>query len=423
MTWLEQPRGYLDPLYYADAASDTEQHLRADFAKHYALREIAPYGETPADVARLENSAVELAAPWVHHDMPQWRTLWGQIDAVAGEWEADSEAARRYFDSLARSRHAGDRSVDDMTWRTLRQAREITGHTDGIAYGSSQDQASWRATGPSRLITNTTTSQAHSAPDTAAASTQGTGPVLSAVDRALGARPGARLLSMDEVEAVIDGIDLALDWEEELGDRDGTEQLARQAALLREVQDLTAEHSRVADGQGEPIDDPEALVEHMESLLAQVRRARADALAGGVEYSDIDLAYRAGLDGTYWSDRPAHPHLGRIAQLTAERDDARAEAATLRGVVADLRNQLARHAAAPTSTETAAAPTLSTPTTVNPAVGADTTGDGGTAIGAAIDAAIPDGAGNDWDVAIATTEPDEPIPASLRTDVVEEVSR
>ncbi|MFE9328222.1 hypothetical protein ACIHDR_43455 [Nocardia sp. NPDC052278] len=142
MTWLEQPRGYLDPRYYADAASETEQHLRADFAKHYALREIAPFGETPADVARLENNAVELAAPWVHHDMPQWRTLWGQIDAAAGAWEADSEAARRGFDSIARSRDAGDRSVDDMSWRTLRQAREITGHTDGIAYGSNQDQAS-----------------------------------------------------------------------------------------------------------------------------------------------------------------------------------------------------------------------------------------------------------------------------------------
>ncbi|WP_157124330.1 hypothetical protein [Nocardia pseudovaccinii] len=421
MTWLEQPRGYQDPLYYADAASDTEQHLRADFAKHYALREIAPYGETPSDVARLENSAVELAAPWVHHGMPQWRALWGQIDAATDEWETDPEAARRYFDGIARSRQAGDRSVDDMSWRTLRQAREITGHTDGTAYGSSQDQASWRAPGPQlRLITNTTAPQAHSAPDTAAASAQGTGPVLSAVDRALGARPGAQLLSMDEVGAVIDGIDLALDWEEELGDRNGTDQLARQAALLCEVQDLTAEHSRVADGQGEPIGDSQALVEHMESLLAQLRRARAEALAGGVEQSAIDLAYRAGLDGTYWSDRPAHPHLGRIAQLTAERDDARAETAALRAVVADLRDQLARRAAAPTSTETAAAPTLSTPAIVNPTIGADTTGDGGAAIGAAIDAAIPDDAGNDWDTA---TEPAEPVLDSPRAEVIEEAVR
>ncbi|MEV5835391.1 hypothetical protein [Nocardia sp. NPDC052112] len=417
MTWLEQPRGYLDPLYYADAASDTEQRLRADIAKHYALREIAPYGETPADVARFQNSAVELAAPWVHHDMPQWRTLWGQIDAAIKEWEADPEATRRYFDSIARSRQAGDRSVDELAWRTLRQAREITGHTDGIAYGSSQDQASWRAPGPQlRLITNTTEPQAQSTTDTQAASVQPTGPVLSAVDRALGARPGAQLLSMDEVEAVIDGIDLALDWEEELGDRDGTSQLARQAALLREVQDVTAEHSRVADGLGEPIQDPHALVEHMESLLAQVRRARTEALAGGVEHSDIDLAYRAGLDGTYWNERPAHPHLGRIAQLTTERDDARAETATLRGIVADLRNQLARHAAAPTATETAAAPTLSTPATVNP-IGADDSGD---AIGTAVDVAMPDGADSTWDTAI---EPTEPVPASLRTEVVEEVHR
>ncbi|MFI6956625.1 hypothetical protein ACIBJI_24560 [Nocardia sp. NPDC050408] len=421
MTWLEQPRGYQDPLYYADAASDTEQHLRADFAKHYALREIAPYGETPADVARLENSAVGLAAPWIHHPAAQWRTLWGQIDAATGEWEADPEAARRYFDSIARSQQAGDRSVDELTWRTLRQAREITGHTDGIAYGSSQDQASWRAPGPQlRLITNTTAPRAQPSPDTPAASMQGTGPALSAVDRALGARPGAQLLSMDEVGAVIDGIDLALDWEEELGDRDGTEQLARQAALLREVQDLTAEHSRVADGHGEPIQDPQAFVEHAESILAQLHRARAEAVAGGVEHSDIDLAYRAGLDGTYWSDRPAFPHLGRIAQLAAERDDARAEAATLRGVVADLRNQLARHAAAPTSTETAAAPTLSTPTTANPTIGADATGAGGAAIGAAIDAAIPDGAGNDWDTA---TEPAEPVRGSLRAEVIEEAVR
>lgn len=44
MNWLEQPRGFHDPAYYADAESDTERQLRADYAKYYTLRGIARYG-------------------------------------------------------------------------------------------------------------------------------------------------------------------------------------------------------------------------------------------------------------------------------------------------------------------------------------------------------------------------------------------
>lgn len=440
MKWLKRPRGYQDPRYYTDAATDIEAKLRAGYAQRYALAQIANHGANPESIAELHGYIAELDKTWGHHESQQCRTRWEQLKAATDAWHARPETTRRIFDRIAQSLEAGHLPVDQETWRTLRQAREITGHTDGQTYGSSQDGAGWRSPGPQlRSMTNTADleTQPTGQPPAAVAletTTDAPRPHLSLVDRALGATPDAPQFSMAEVDAVIDGTDALLNWEEihellvpavvrdapiAFSYTDIADRQAEQAAMLREVQNLAAEHTRLVDHWDGPREEDQARIERLELLRDGLGQARFDALESGLDQADVDAAYHAGLEGTRWSEQPAHPHLGHIEQLTAERDNARAEVQGLRERVEDLRRQLDHPAAAPTGTETEAAPTLSTPATVSSTIGAD---GGGGAIGKAIDAAITDDAGVDWDLD-DTSEPLEPVHDDARIEAGQETGR
>jgi hypothetical protein len=95
----------------------------------------------------------------------------------------------------------------------------------------------------------------------------------------------------------------------------------------------------------------------------------------GAADADIFGAYRAGLDGTYWSDRPGSPGMGRLAYLMQERDHARADAAGL-------------HAGTDLSPDRSAEPAPTVAAEFG--VAADGADGGGAAISDAIDAAFPD---------------------------------
>ncbi|MFX0574669.1 hypothetical protein [Nocardia nepalensis] len=439
MKWLKQPRGYQDPRYYTDAATDTEANLRAAYAQRYNLALIANHGESPESIAELHGYIAELDKTWGAHESAECRKLWHESKAATDVWHARPETARRHFARIAASRESGDLVVDEKDWRTLRQACEITGHADGQPYGSVQDGAGWRSPGPRlRSMTNTADLEAQPTgrPPTDVASettTEAARSNLSLVDRALGATPGARQFSMAEVEAVLADTDAALNWEEvhtslvpavirdaqiTFDYTDIADRHAEQAAMLREVQNLAAEHTRLVDHWDGPREEDQARIERLELLRDGLGQARIDALESGLDQADVDAAYHAGLEGSRWSEQPAHPHLGHIELLTAERDHAHAEAQSLRETVNDLRRQLEHPAAAPTGTETEAAPTLSTPETVNSTIGAD---GGGGAIGKAIDAAITDDAGTDWDLD-DTSAPIEPVHSSARIEAGQEAT-
>ncbi|WP_433664658.1 hypothetical protein ACQPW1_22460 [Nocardia sp. CA-128927] len=425
MSWLEQPRGYLDPRYYRDANSDIERQLRADYARYHTLRNIAEYGEGPEGKSQLKGYADQAAATWRDHELPQWRTLWEQLEAATDAWDARPETTRLLFDRVAQSIDAGDLGVDEMTWRTLRQAREVTGHTDGVAYGSTQDQAHWRAPGPQlRSITNS--------PDTEPGAKRTVRTVdnaqpLSAVDRSLGATPGAKLLSLAEVDAVIAGTDAVLGWEETDATlmsprvRDArisysyteiADQQTVHAALLREVQNLAAEHTRLADDWPVSSEARQGHIERLERLLAGLNQARLDALDAGVNDTDIEAARRAGLEGIRWSDKPAHAQLGQIEQLTAQRDAALSDAAHLREEIESLRHQLEHRTP---GAETEVALPVSTAAPVGSAIGAE---DSGGAIDAAIDAALPESSGAEWDPPASA----EPLESTQQAELGQELN-
>lgn len=409
MNWLEQPRGFHDPAYYADAESEPERQLRADYAKYYTLRGIARYGEGPEGVAHLNGLADQAAATWRDHETPQWRMVWEGLEAATTVWEARPDATRRNFDRISRALAAGELSVDELSWRTLRQAREITGHTDGVAYGSNPDH--WRSPGPQlRLITNTPEAEPAATPR---AETVDSTATLSAVDRTLGARPGEKLVSLAEVDRVITGTDALLGWEESDAalvpaqqrdariSHDYTEIADRQAVhavLLRNVQNLTGEHTRLSEDWSASAEERQGHIQRLERLLAGIRAARVDALEAGVGPADVDVAYQTGLQGISWSQQPADPYLGQIEQLTAQRDDALAESARLRETVEDLRRQLNGHG---TGAEFDTAPALSTGVSASSAIGID---EGGAVIEAAIDAALPHGDSPEWDARSGTDE-------------------
>ncbi|MRH92942.1 hypothetical protein GFY24_36930 [Nocardia sp. SYP-A9097] len=346
MSWVGEPIGYANPDYYLDAATGTEKQLRADFAKYYQLREIAPFGLTPADTAELNTHVNDLAARWGRHESPQWRRTWQTLQSAVMGWEARPDLARRNFDQLDRARAAGDLTIDDDLWRSLQQARAITGHGPGTTDGSGQN--SDRRYPNLQLGTST-------APHTPGKAQESD--LRTAVERTLGAprdlRSAATIATVEQVDEVIAATDEALDAEEQLGDLDNghearmallprtireapvsynyTESATwelRQAALLREVQDLACEHSNVADTfDGH---DDQARITRLEALRHGLAGARRDALRAGIPAPDVDRAYILGRDGLYWSNEPSDPRLGRIAQLTAERDHARAQAASHR---------------------------------------------------------------------------------------------
>lgn len=356
-------------------------------------------------MAHLNGLADQAAATWRDHEAPQLRGVWEGLEAATTVWEARPDATRRAFDRLARNLAAGELGVDEMSWRTLRQAREITGHTDGVAYGSNPDH--WRSPGPQlRVITNTPGTEPAATPPAETAENTAS---LSAVERTLGASPGAQLLDLAEVDRIIAGTDALLGWEEsdatlvspQLRDarisHDYTEiadQQAVHAVLLRQVQNLAAEHARLSEDWTGSTEQRQGRIERLERLLAGLRAARVDALEAGVGHTDVDAAYQAGLQGISWSQQPAHPHLGQIEQLTAQRDDALTETARLRETVEDLRSRLQGLGA---SSESDAALPLSTDISASSAIGVD---EGREVIDAAIEAALPPSGAPEWDACV-----------------------
>ncbi|WP_327118993.1 hypothetical protein OHB12_12115 [Nocardia sp. NBC_01730] len=348
MSWPEPRTGTTDPAYYRDAADSVEAQLRADFTRYYQLRLFVPFAETPVQKQEFTAQADGLAARWGRHESPEHRRLWEQLQAAVSGWELRPEATRAAYNRIAQAKADGDLGVDAVVWRNLRQAAEVTGHIETTITGSAQDAARWRP--PDRAV----------------------GPEAdrsSLLDRALGGR-GPELASVAEVDAIIAETDRLLAAEHERGDRDTgadehadllpervrsapvaytysaeADHEARQIAALRQLQDVTAEHARLADQwDGSPEQDQAQLV-RLESLLDAARAARIDAAEAGVPAAGIENVYRTGRDGAYWHEQPGDLRLGRIARLVEERDRAAAEADTLREVVEDLR----RSGPAPTS--------------------------------------------------------------------------
>jgi len=390
MSWPDPPTGRTDPTYYRDAADSAEAHLRADFTRHYQLRLFAPYAETDAQQQQFTLQAADLAARWGRHDNIEHRKLWGQMQAAVSGWELRPQATRAAFDRISQSKAAGDLPVPGVVWRNLRQAAEITGHLETTITGSEQDGARWAP--PQHTLDRHVER-------------------TSALDRALGGRGPD--LALAEVDAIIAETDHLLAAEEALGDfdtgadehtdllpehvrsapvaytyHDQAGREARQIAALRQLQDLTAEHTRLADRWEGPPEHDQAQLTRLETLLEATRTVRRDAAEAGVPLEDIDAVYRTGRDGTYWHQQPGAPRYGRIARLLEERDRASAEADTLRDVVDTLRTR------SPGSAQEAAVdPAIGGAERIAPAAGAER---GGDEIDDAIDAALPEPALAQW---------------------------
>ncbi|MEV0027910.1 hypothetical protein [Nocardia sp. NPDC050793] len=345
MSWPDPPRGPTDPAYWRDTASSLEAESRADFSLYYQLRLIAPHSETPEQQRELTARADELAAKHGRHESIEARTLWGQMQAAVAGWELRPETTRQLFARLDQARAAGDLPVDEMVWRNLRQAAELTGHLETTVTGSDQDGARWQP--PQRSLDR----EAHRA---------------TAFDRALGGRGPE--LDLTDVDAVIAETDRLLAVEEQAGDLDRgehehtdllpeqlraapvpdtgaseeSERETRQLTALRALQDYTAEHARLAETwDGSPEHD-QAQIARLESLLDAARTARINAADAGVPMADIDAAYLAGRDGHYWHQQPG-PQLpdrdGQAAHTDPLPDgseiEAAIEAAMPAGSVAD----------------------------------------------------------------------------------------
>ncbi|WP_068056366.1 hypothetical protein [Nocardia xishanensis] len=357
MSWPDPPRGPTDPAYYSDAATSLEAEVRADFALYRQLREIAPYGETPEQQQELTARADELAATRGRSESVEARTLWGQLQAAVAGYEARPETTRQLFARLDQAKAAGDLPVDELAWRNLRQAAEVTGHLETTVTGSDQDGARWQP--PQRSRTR-----------------EAQRPTL--FDRALGGR-GPELTTLTEVDAVIAETDRLLAIEEELGDlnrgeHEHTDLLperlrpppgadthtgepdreSAQITALREVQDFTAEHARLVENWDSSPEHDQAHIARLESLLAAARTARTTAADAGVALADIEAVYLAGREGTYWHQQPGDPQLANRDRPVSEPDplpegaeiEAAIEAAMPEGEAADWSAEHAEDATA-----------------------------------------------------------------------------
>ncbi|MFI8974175.1 hypothetical protein ACIGO9_14910 [Nocardia asteroides] len=386
MSWAIQGTRYTDPSYYRDAADRVEAQLRADFAAHHQLREIAAYGETAEHVVEYAARASDLARAWQHCASPEHRQLWAQLSNAVESWTGNSEAARTDFGRLQQSFIDGDPAVEANTVRTQRQAAEITGHLEPVHDHSAQDGARYR---PRHLS---------AVPDLGADGERR----LSAADRALGGR-GPELFDLEKIQAVIDATEDILAVEEAAGDLDsGADELdalipaqlrnapvtydytpaidrhKAQIAALRRVQDLAAEHLRLAGEFDGTTQGGQVLIERLETLMDSTRRARRDAITAGAEEPDVNAAYRTGLTGQYWSQQPGVPHLGQLDQILGERDHALTEIHTLRDEY-EIGASSGPELALAVGAEPAYLPS-STPSTDQ----------GGAVIGGAVDAALPE---------------------------------
>ncbi|MGV9678791.1 hypothetical protein ACWDSJ_26205 [Nocardia sp. NPDC003482] len=351
--------GYADPDFYPDPEPEVRQ-LRADFAHYYQLLEIAPYAIDEQTRLEFTQHAEGLATRWGSHDDRRLREMWQARHAAVLGWESRPEQARAIFDQIARSREAHDLVVDDQLWEALVDARRVTGHGPGPLTGSSQD-----ADHRYPHLRAETYRDARPAPGTDAS--LDVEDVREPWERTLGApRNGTVLPDLTEVDAVIAATDAALDAEERAADLDTgydarsallpravreapvshlyldtAARDARHAALLRQVQDLAAEHANLAF-DGDPSDD-QARLHQLETLRQAISDASREARHAGIAVEAIEHAYHLGRDGIYWSTEPADPHLGRIAQLTEQRDHARAETDRLRAQLQQLAAHEPRH--------------------------------------------------------------------------------
>lgn len=392
MSRSSRTTGMTNPAHYTGLGT-VEARLRADFAHYYWLtRDVIPDSATPQIAAERTATAEGLAAKWKTHPKPQWRAVWQQLHTSADRWKHRPEVTRRMFEQLTAALPPGRHETDPI-WRTLRDTGLITERLEPGISGSGQDQARWYPQDPTPAPgrERTAARQRRTAP-VADASERAT-----AFDRALGGR-AMHLASMVEVEAVIARTDALLGAEHVRGDLDtGAEAraallpaerrtapitydyigdldtAAHQITALRQLQDLTAEHTRLAGRWEGTLDADQDHIGRLESLITAVRSARTAAAGSGAAESDIDGAYHAGLDGTYWSDRPGSPTMGRLAYLIQQRDHARA--ATGQHAGTDLSPQRVVEPG----------PTMATEFGTT----ADSADGGGAAISDAVDAAFP----------------------------------
>ncbi len=352
MSWETRGTTFTNPDYYREAADRVEAQLRADFATYHQTREIAAYGETPAQIVELNARAHTIARQWQQDGTPEHQQLWQQLDTAVESWTANPEAARAEFGRLQQSFIEGGSGIEPNTVRTQRQAAELTGHLEPVHDLSAQDGARWR---PRHLSV---------VPNTGAEATRSG----NAADRALGGRSSEEL-SLAEIDAIINSSDELLSAEETMGDLDTgedaitallpaeqrnapfdhaftttLEQLPAQIAAVRRLQDLTAQHIRLAtefDGSSE---GGQVLIGQMERLMDGAREANRDALSAGADPDEITGAYQAGLAGQFWSQQPGAPRLAQLDHVLSERDSVLSELDALRagrGVLPDQAPALA----------------------------------------------------------------------------------
>lgn len=143
--------GSTDPNYYTLASTQTERHMRADFARSWQLRDAARHAETEHDCELLEQQAADVTAPWIHHESEAWRQRFAYLDAAARDWRDRPELMRRVCDGVAEHHAAGRPTTSALEWRSLQQARELTGHGPAewaIARGSEQDAVRYNPAAP-----------------------------------------------------------------------------------------------------------------------------------------------------------------------------------------------------------------------------------------------------------------------------------
>ncbi|MBF6095750.1 hypothetical protein [Nocardia cyriacigeorgica] len=290
----------------------TDAALRRDFTRFHNLRTIAPHADTPAQARTLLAQAAKLADRWTNGPDPDARALWHELESAVAVWNARPETTARAFRRLSQAHNAGDIPIEDRTWQTLNQAAELTGHLTTTIAGSNQDSARWTPTQPAAKPSNCGG---------------------SLLDRALGGH-AAEPVGLDEVAAVIAETDRLLAIEELCGDRDtgaddhtyllppplhptpttatGDAESRRTNALIT-LQNLTAEHTRLAGEWDGPLEEVDTLVARLESLLCAIRDARRAAATAGVPVADIEATYRAGSGGQYWHPPvpPKRPDSGR----------------------------------------------------------------------------------------------------------------
>ncbi|WP_280465362.1 hypothetical protein [Nocardia brasiliensis] len=293
MSWLENPTGLNDPAYYVDAPDHTERRLRADAARHFYLLTVAPFGETTAQTQQFKAQAAQLATTWGRHESIALRTIWQNLQNAITHFGVAPEQARQQFAQLQRGIEHGE--TNTVLWRNWRQAAELTGHYEPGITGSDQDSARWQRVDRS-----------------AAAATDLRRPATPTVlDRALGATSAP--VSNQELPAIINGTATPL-----------VDPIPTQRQALEALQNLYAEHTRTVESHSEYTEYGLAKIDQLEAILATARQARVAAAQAGAPAEVITAVQRAGVQGTYWHERPGDPrrHPGPEQTPASPRENA-----------------------------------------------------------------------------------------------------